>query len=178
MTSDDRAAAWGLATFVRVQRLEEPVGLFRFDRGSLGAQGSQQPAGSADDGPSVDRVRKAIKDANVKIVDLEIEVLGGVARIEGKVRRGDDAEIAILVTGNLAGVSAVDDQLDIEERGRPSRFHTVRPGEDVLTIADQFYGSPRHASAILQANRSILRTADDVRPGIVLRIPHEDKVLA
>jgi hypothetical protein len=153
------------------------MGLFRFDRGGLGPQASQEAVG-ADDRASVERVRKALRDAGVRITDLQVEVLHGVARLEGRVRRGEDAEVAILVAGNLPEIRAVDDQLDIDERGRPSRFHTVMPGEDVLTLADRFYGSPRHASVILQANRAVLRTAHDVRPGMVLRLPHEEKVLA
>lgn len=54
------------------------------------------------------------------------------------------------------------------------RTHTVAPGEKSLWgIARQYYGSVNQArvSAIYDANRDVMRSPNDLRAGMVLRIP-------
>jgi len=54
------------------------------------------------------------------------------------------------------------------------RSHTVKAGEKSLWgIARHYYGSVTQArvTAIYEANRDVMRSANDLRPGMVLRIP-------
>jgi nucleoid-associated protein YgaU len=52
-----------------------------------------------------------------------------------------------------------------------SRTHTVVSGDTLGAIAKKYLGSITKADAIYQANRDVLKTADDLKIGQVLRIP-------
>lgn len=53
----------------------------------------------------------------------------------------------------------------------PTIEYTVKAGDSLSTIARSFYGSVRHVDYLFEANRSRLRTKDDLRVGQVLLIP-------
>jgi len=52
-----------------------------------------------------------------------------------------------------------------------SRTHTVVSGDTLGAIAKKYLGSITKADAIYQANRDVLKSADDLKIGQVLRIP-------
>ncbi|KAA0216516.1 MAG: LysM peptidoglycan-binding domain-containing protein [Leptolyngbya sp. PLA3] len=49
--------------------------------------------------------------------------------------------------------------------------YTVKPGDTLSGIAQEFYGSVRYIDFIYQFNRDRLRSKDDLRLGQVLRLP-------
>ena len=49
--------------------------------------------------------------------------------------------------------------------------HTVRSGETLSSIAQDFYGSPGRFRTIFEANRNVLDDPDEIFPGQELRIP-------
>jgi nucleoid-associated protein YgaU len=49
--------------------------------------------------------------------------------------------------------------------------YTVRSGDTLSAIADEFYGDPGRSSTIFQANRHVLDDPDEIFPGQELRIP-------
>jgi nucleoid-associated protein YgaU len=53
------------------------------------------------------------------------------------------------------------------------RIHTVRTGDTLYNIARQYYdtASTARVNAIYEANRDVLRSTTDLRPGMQLRIP-------
>jgi nucleoid-associated protein YgaU len=52
------------------------------------------------------------------------------------------------------------------------RYHIVKRGETLASIAAAYYGDSNLADSLLQANRDVVSTFDDVFPGRLLRIPH------
>jgi len=56
------------------------------------------------------------------------------------------------------------------------RYHLVKQGETLSTIAESYYGSGRFANVIYQANRNVIRDPDVVQAGWRLRIPYPDEV--
>ena len=57
--------------------------------------------------------------------------------------------------------------------GGPRR-HTVQPGDNLFQIAQRYYGSAgvaAHVQAIFEANRDLLKTPADLRPGMELKLP-------
>jgi nucleoid-associated protein YgaU len=51
------------------------------------------------------------------------------------------------------------------------RTYAVQPGESLLDVARRFYGDPSMYRVLLRANREVLSSPADVRPGMKLRIP-------
>jgi nucleoid-associated protein YgaU len=49
--------------------------------------------------------------------------------------------------------------------------HEVRPGDSLYGISMRYYGSADQIQAIFQANRDILRSVNDLRPGQLLKLP-------
>jgi nucleoid-associated protein YgaU len=57
------------------------------------------------------------------------------------------------------------------EPAQTSRFHTVRPGETLSSIAQQYYGSANEWRKILTANEKTIKDANKIAPGTQLIIP-------
>lgn len=51
------------------------------------------------------------------------------------------------------------------------RTHVVVSGESLSSIAKRYYGTEALAEFLFQSNREVLRDADSLRPGQVLRVP-------
>ncbi len=85
-------------------------------------------------------------------------------------------EKIVLCCGNLQGVQAVDDQLEVErgedlrEQGT-SQFYTVTKGDTLSKIAREFYGDANRYPIVFEANKPMLTSPDRIYPGQVLRIP-------
>ena len=55
-----------------------------------------------------------------------------------------------------------------------ARTHRVAPKETLYGISMKYYGNGRQVDAIYQANRDQMRSREDVRPGMTLRLPNVD----
>ncbi|MDY7107031.1 MAG: LysM peptidoglycan-binding domain-containing protein [Planctomycetota bacterium] len=56
---------------------------------------------------------------------------------------------------------------------REPRTYTVREGDSLSEIAQRLLGSSRFYQAIFESNRDVLRSPDDIRAGMVLKIPRD-----
>jgi nucleoid-associated protein YgaU len=56
-------------------------------------------------------------------------------------------------------------------QSRSPRTYTVQPGDNLVDIARKLYGDGRRHEALFEANRKILRTPGDLKPGMVLVVP-------
>jgi LysM repeat protein len=52
-----------------------------------------------------------------------------------------------------------------------NRRHAVVPGDTLSKISQQYYGNRTRVNDILAANRAVLKSAAELKPGMVLRIP-------
>ena len=59
-----------------------------------------------------------------------------------------------------------------------ARTHTVAPKETLYGISMKYYGNGRQVDAIYQANRDQMRSKEDVRPGMTLKLPGADGATA
>ncbi len=114
----------------------------------------------------------------VKSLGLPIEGLSvsynnvtDLATLKGQVQSQADKEKIILAIGNVDHVAQVDDQMTVATPEPESKFYTVQSGDNLSKISKQFYGDPNQYNKIFEANRPLLKNADDIFPGQVLRIP-------
>lgn len=60
--------------------------------------------------------------------------------------------------------------LELQGTAQP-REYTVQPGEGLWQIAERFYGDGNKYVEIYEANRDVMKSIEDIRVGMTLRIP-------
>ena len=76
------------------------------------------------------------------------------------------------VIGATAGAGKADSAFSASANQKPApRTYTVQAGENLLDIAKKVYGDGRRYQDLFEANRRLLRTPADVKPGMVLAMP-------
>lgn len=80
-------------------------------------------------------------------------------------------ERILLSAGNVAGVAAVEDQLNVLNLEPEAQYHDVKSGDNLSKISKAFYGDPNKYMIIFEANRPMLSHPDKIYPGQKLRIP-------
>ena len=121
-------------------------------------------------------LRQLLEKHGFGVTGLKIDVAGDRATVSGKVATQELREKIVLLIGNTAGIAQVDDRLEVErkevERKEPeSKFYTVKSGDTLGKIAQQYYGNASKYPTIFEANKPMLKDPDKIYPGQVLRIP-------
>jgi nucleoid-associated protein YgaU len=80
-------------------------------------------------------------------------------------------ERILLSAGNVTGVAAVEDQLNVLNLEPEAQYHDVKSGDNLSKISKAFYGDPNKYMLIFEANRPMLSHPDKIYPGQKLRIP-------
>lgn len=114
-----------------------------------------------------------VKGLGLPITGLSISYnsTSDLAMVRGQVQSQADREKIILAVGNIDHVAKVDDQLTVSSPEPESKFYTVKSGDSLSKISKEFYGDANQYNKIFEANRPLLKDADDIFPGQVLRIP-------
>ncbi|MGL4630937.1 MAG: peptidoglycan-binding protein LysM [Leadbetterella sp.] len=112
-----------------------------------------------------------VKGLGLSYKSLSIHVQDHLVRITGEVASQSDAEKIALAVGNVHGVEAVDNQMEVEVPEPEARYHTVESGDSLSKIAKAMYGDPMKYPVIFEANKPMLKDPDLIYPGQVLRIP-------
>lgn len=156
------------------------MGLFDFVKGigkknTAPAEPQAAPATPAE--PSAQEIANKllglIKSLGLPIDGLSVTYNGNTdtATVKGQVKTQADKEKIVLAVGNIDHVAQVDDQLTVETPESESKFYTVKSGDNLSKISKEYYGDPNQYNKIFEANRPLLKNADDIFPGQVLRIP-------
>ncbi|WP_168407295.1 peptidoglycan-binding protein LysM [Acinetobacter indicus] len=157
------------------------MGLFDFVKGigkkntAPAEQQSAAPAAPAE--PSAQEMANKllghVKSLGLPITGLSVNYNGktDLATIKGQVQSQADREKIVLAVGNIDHVAQVDDQMTVATPEPESKFYTVKSGDTLSKISKEFYGDANQYNKIFEANRPLLKDADDIFPGQVLRIP-------
>lgn len=137
--------------------------------------------------------------ASYGITGVSVEVDGDVATLAGAVKDQETREKAVLIAGNISGISRVNDKITAPASAKPvaaaststanapqsaptavaaspdwtSRTYTVKAGDTLSKIAKEVYGNANDYNAIFEANKPMLKDPDKIYPGQVLRIPQK-----
>ncbi|HEX2559289.1 LysM and BON domain-containing protein [Phenylobacterium sp.] len=170
------------------------MGLFDFAR-----EAGKSLRGGKEDKIEATELAEALRAQGVTIANGQITVRGGdTVSISGQADSQREKELAVLILGNTKGVAHVEDNITVVQRQAPrpaqatqpaqaaqpaqpaqpaqaaeppATFYTVKSGDTLSKIAQQFLGSANRYNEIFEANRPMLKDPDEIYPGQTLRIP-------
>ena len=112
---------------------------------------------------------------NPGISDLKVTVSNGVASISGTAENAAALEKAVLMAGNAQGISQVNAEAlsiaDGSSIGNDDEFYIIEKGDNLWKIAEKSYGNGAKYTAIVDANKEVIKDADKIFPGQKIRIP-------
>ncbi|TCM68032.1 BON domain-containing protein [Acinetobacter calcoaceticus] len=155
------------------------MGLFDFVKG-IGKKNTapaveQTPASPAE--PSAQQIANQllglVSSLGLPVQGLSVtyNTVTDLATVKGEAQSQADREKIVLAVGNVDHVGQVDDQMTVASPEPESQFYTVQSGDNLSKISKQYYGDANQYNKIFEANKPLLKNADDIFPGQVLRIP-------
>lgn len=111
---------------------------------------------------------------NPGIENLNVNVENGTAKIQGVASTAAALEKAVLMAGNIQGISNVTIEADIsngEALGADDEFYVIQKGDTLWKIAEKHYGNGAKYTAIVDANKEVIKDADKIFPGQKIRLP-------
>jgi nucleoid-associated protein YgaU len=117
------------------------------------------------------KLLRHVTGLGLQVTDLRIAFDNGVATVTGKAQDQATREKVVLAIGNTEGVSRVNDQMTVGLPEPEAKLYTVKKGDSLSKIAKDFYGDAMKYPVIFEANKPMLKDADLIYPGQVLRIP-------
>ena len=119
-----------------------------------------------------EKIKAHIEEDNPGINNLEIEVNDGVATIKGDTDDPSAYEKAILMAGNIFGISEVNaDELTTPEQTVEVQYYEIAKGDSLWKIAKKFYDNGNDYPKIFEANKEVIKDPDLIYPGQKIRIP-------
>ena len=126
------------------------------------------------DEEAAEKIKKHIEESNPGIEGLQVEFNNGVVSVSGQAASAEAMEKAVLMAGNVQGVSEVKiDQLQAPPVQAKIEYYIIKKGDTLSAIAKQFYGKPNDYPKIFEANREVIKDANLIFPGQKIRIPLE-----
>jgi nucleoid-associated protein YgaU len=109
-----------------------------------------------------------------QIQNLQVKFADGVVDLMGQCQSQAVKEKAVLLAGNVKGVSKVNDQYltaPAAPAAEETEYYEVKSGDSLSKIAKHFYGNAMKYPVIFEANREVIKNPDLIYPGQKLRIP-------
>lgn len=124
------------------------------------------------DEEAAEKIKKHIEASNPGIDGLQVEFKNGVVSIAGQATSAEAMEKAVLMAGNVQGVSEVNiDKLQAPPVQAKVEYYIIKKGDTLSAIAKQFYGKANDYPKIFEANREVIKDANLIFPGQKIRIP-------
>lgn len=124
------------------------------------------------DEEAAEKIKKHIEESNPGIEDMQVTFSKGVVSITGKATSAEAMEKAVLMAGNVQGVSEVNiDKLQAPPVQAKVEYYIIKKGDTLSAIAKQFYGKPNDYPRIFEANREVIKDPNLIFPGQKIRIP-------
>jgi len=126
--------------------------------------------GSKDD--PAEKIQESIAAANPGVEDLGVKFEDGVVHLSGKAASAEAMEKAVLMAGNVKGVTEVKvDGMDAPAPAPDVVYYTIVSGDSLSKIAKAHYGNAMDYPKIFEANREVIKNPDLIYPGQKIRIP-------
>jgi nucleoid-associated protein YgaU len=111
------------------------------------------------------------QNLDAKQLDVLFDGASSTVNVYGVAADQATKEKILLCCGNVAGVAAVNDKMEVEDPKPEAQWHVVVSGDNLSKIAKKFYGDANKYPVIFEANKPMLTHPDKIYPGQMLRIP-------
>ncbi len=126
--------------------------------------------GSEDE--AAEKIKENIEASNPGIQDLNVTYNDGVVELTGTAESAEAMEKAVLMAGNVKGVSEVKaDGVSAPPQPAPVEYYVIQKGDSLSAIAKRYYGNAKNYPRIFDANREVIKNPDLIYPGQKIRIP-------
>jgi nucleoid-associated protein YgaU len=123
------------------------------------------------DEEAAEKIKKHLEETNPGISGLAVEFKNGVVSMSGQATSAEAMEKAVLMAGNVQGVSEVKiDGLQAPPVQAKVEYYLIKKGDTLSAIAKQFYGKPNDYPRIFEANREVIKDPNKIFPGQKIRI--------
>ncbi len=120
-------------------------------------------------------IKGILEKQGEEVEGLKVDVDGDMIRLFGNCKDPGTMEKAILIAGNITGISKVaSDGLKLvgkELKASKGKFYTIKSGDNLSKIAKEYLGDANKYMEIVKANKGIIENADKIYPGQTIRIP-------
>lgn len=124
------------------------------------------------DEEAAEKIKKYIEATNPGIDGLQVAYKNGVVSLNGQATSAEAMEKAVLMAGNVQGVSEVDiSGLQAPPVQAKVEYYIIKKGDTLSAIAKHYYGKPNDYPRIFEANREVIKDANLIFPGQKIRIP-------
>ena len=125
----------------------------------------------SDDDPA-EKIQDSIAAANPGVDDLGVTFEDGVVHLSGKAASAEALEKAVLMAGNVQGVTEVKvDAMDAPAPEPEVVYYTIVSGDSLSKIAKAQYGNAMDYPKLFEANKEVIKDPDLIYPGQKIRIP-------
>ena len=125
--------------------------------------------GSEDEAP--EKIKAHLEEDNPGVTGLEVEVKDGVATLKGEAESPSAFEKAILMAGNLFGISEVKADELIGGADDGTEYYEIQKGDTLWGLAEKFYGNGTQHTRIFEENKEVIKDPDLIFVGQKIRIP-------
>jgi nucleoid-associated protein YgaU len=126
--------------------------------------------GSEDE--AAEKIKENIEASNPGIQGLNVVYNDGVVELTGTADSAEALEKAVLMAGNVKGVSEVKaDGISAPPQQAQVEYYVIQKGDSLSAIAKRYYGKAGDYPRIFDANREVIKNADLIYPGQKIRIP-------
>ncbi len=121
---------------------------------------------------AAEKITSYIEDDNPGVNNLQVTVEDGVVSLSGEAKNAEALEKAVLMAGNVDGVSEVKyDNVTAPPAEEKIEFYEIVSGDTLSGIAKKFYGKSSVYMRIFEANREVIKDPDKIYVGQKIRIP-------
>ena len=121
-----------------------------------------------------EKIKEHIEEDNPGVEGLEVNMdENGTVSLSGKASSKEAMEKAVLMAGNIEGVSEVDAsnlEAPEEESEVKVEYYIIQKGDTLWKIAEKFYGNGAKYTKIVEDNKEVIKDPDKIFPGQKIRI--------
>ncbi len=119
-----------------------------------------------------EKISAYIEEDNPGVSNLQVDVKDGVVTLAGEAESAEALEKAMLMAGNVAGVSEVrSDSVAAPAATEKVEYYEIVSGDTLSAIAQKYYGKASAYPRIFEANREVIKDPDKIYVGQKIRIP-------